>query len=63
MRLEQPPIRDKVTEINGFFTSIWVLWLNRLTTRVNQGVGVTGTFTTADAKTITVTDGIITDIT
>lgn len=62
MRIRAVPIRDKVTDNNGLIHSIWHNWLNSLVIRLNSGDGVTDTFTTTDGKTITVVDGIITEI-
>ena len=44
----------------------FILWLERnfqiLRSLLENGDGVSGTFTTADSKTVTVTNGIITNI-
>lgn len=62
MRIKAVPIQEKLTDKAGLIGSIWHHWLNSLVIRLNTGDGVSGTFTTADAKTVTVTDGIITEI-
>lgn len=62
MRIRAVPIRDILTDKAGLIQSIWHNWLNSIVIRLNSGDGVSGTFTTADAKTVTVTDGIITEI-
>jgi len=62
MRIRAVPVRDQVTDNQGLIQSIWHNWINSLVIRLNSGDGVSGTFTTADAKTVTVVDGIITEI-
>lgn len=61
--LKPAPLIEPITSGNGKIGSIWALWMQALVNRGNEGAGVSGTFTTADAKTVTVTNGIITDIT
>ena len=56
------PIREPLATGNGLVNSIWALWFQGIATRTNEGVGVSGTFTTTDAKTVTVVNGIITNI-
>lgn len=62
MRIRAVPIQDKLADGSGRISSIWHNWLNSIVIRLNSGDGVSGTFTTADAKTVTVVDGIITEI-
>lgn len=63
MRIRAVPIRDILADKAGLVSSIWHNWLNSIIIRLNSGDGVSGTFTTADAKTVTVVDGIIVNIT
>ena len=56
-----PPVEDNLDRAFPGFGRWLYENFNRL--RVCLGSGVSGTFTTADAKTVTVTKGIITDIT
>ena len=62
MRIKAVPIREKVADYAGFVSVIWNAWLDSLVIRLNSGDGISGTFTTVDGKTVTVTDGIITEI-
>ena len=57
-----PPIQTNLVESDGKLSRVWTLWLQKLVIFSNSGSGVTGSFTTADAKTVTVVDGIITSI-
>ena len=63
MRIKAVPILEKIVDKGGYIPAIWHNWLNSIVIRLNSGDGVSGTFTTADAKTVTVVDGIITEIT
>lgn len=62
MRIRAVPIQEKLTDERGLIGSIWHNWLNSIVIRLNSGDGVSGTFTTTDGKTVTVTSGIITEI-
>lgn len=63
MRIKAVPIREKIADYSGFVSVIWNSWLDSLVIRLNSGDGITDTFTTTDGKTVTVVDGIITEIT
>lgn len=63
MTIGSPPIQAQVIDKGGLLSRVWTLWAQSIVRRVNEGDGVTSTFTTVDAKTVTVTNGIITDIT
>ena len=63
MTVGSPPIHAQVIEKSGLLSRVWTLWVQSVVRRLNEGDGITGTFTTADAKTVTVTNGVITDIT
>ncbi len=63
MRIKAVPTREKIIDKGGFIPAIWHHFLDSIVIRLNSGDGATGTFTTADAKTVTVVDGIITEIT
>lgn len=62
MRIRAVPIRDIIADKAGLVSSIWHNWLNSIVIRLNSGDGVTTTFTTVDGKTVSVTDGIITEV-
>lgn len=61
-----PSTNSPFTDKNGIIRRDWYLFLNSLFNSVytssDGSAGVSGTFTTADAKTVTVKDGIITKI-
>jgi len=65
MAIDLPPVpQDQIGE-----THVWRDWFFKarqatlsINTPVALGNGVTGTFTTSDTKTVTVTNGIITSI-
>jgi len=61
MKIDNPPILAPISNERGLMARVWVLWASRISNRSAEGVS--GSFTTSDLKTVTVTDGIITDIT
>ena len=62
MIIKAVPIREAIADKSGLIGSIWHNFLDSIVIRLNTGNGVTGTFTTTDGKTVTVTNGIITGI-
>lgn len=66
MNFGMPNNNSPFTDKAGIIRRDWYLFLNNLLNSVytssDGSAGVSGTFTTADAKTVTVKDGIITNI-
>lgn len=60
--MSNPLIREKIIQNNGLVSNIWALWFTKIRGILDKGEGVSGTFTTADAKTVTVENGVITSI-
>jgi len=61
------PTRDKIFDQNGNMNKTWMkffemLALEATTTELIFASGDSGSFTTVDSKTVTVVDGIITEI-
>lgn len=56
----KPPPSERIQDQNGIMSSRWVLWFQSIFQQSKEGAS--GTFTTTDAKTVTVVKGIITDI-
>jgi len=58
--LPPPPIRTPMTDKEGNITVAWTTWFTNVWQK--QKITASDTFTTADAKVVTVLDGIISEI-
>jgi len=58
--LPTPPIRSPISDADGNITVPWTTWFTNIFS--NNRVVASGTFLSADAKTVTVENGVIVSI-